>query len=362
VASVRRIADHPATRVALLILAAAQAMAGAFVLGLAVNIGTSGVSVGGRHGPPSVLTEAPVPAGPFPLATSGPLPGAEGLSGAMAAGPDGSVWFSEAGSGGAGAISRIDRAGRVSRFPVPIRSGPSSLAPAADGVVWFTDQGGSAIGRLAPSGSTSMYPIGSSGYPTRIATAADGNVWFTVQERVTDWIGRMTPAGTVTRYPLADGRRVRTGSILVGPDGNLWFAMSDGLGRMTPEGVLTEVAMTATLGAPAITVGPDRAIWFASNSLTQAVPTVGRVATGPVPLITAVYPLPGGAGLGGIAAGADGNLWVAEHELHSIARVTPGGQVTQYSLVSDRFPDLLAASDGIMWLSAGGLVRFDLPR
>ncbi len=107
---------------------------------------------------------------------------------------------------------------------------------------------------------------------------------------------------------------------------------------------------------------------YAANSLGGAA-TVGRVDTGRTPRITDVYDLPNGAYVRGIVAGADGNLWVAENNLHSIARVTPGGQVTQYTLEPERFPELMAAGkDGSIWFTVlsprrtGGVDRFDVPR
>jgi virginiamycin B lyase len=95
---------------------------------------------------------------------------------------------------------------------------------------------------------------------------------------------------------------------------------------------------------------------------------VGRVDTGRTPRVTDVVELPNGANVRGIVAGSDGNLWVAESELMSIARVTPGGQVTQYTLVPARFPGLMVTGkDGGIWMTVvsprqgGGVDRFPLP-
>ena len=102
------------------------------------------------------------------------------------------------------------------------------------------------------------YPIGSQGNPFGIATGPDGTLWFTVHESGVDWVGRVTQSGVVTRFPLGNPGS-RPGPILHWPDGNLWFAMADGLGRMTPAGAVTVVPLTTTLGVPAIAVGPDSA-------------------------------------------------------------------------------------------------------
>ena len=116
VASLRRIVDHPSTRVVLLILAGAQAMIGAFILGLAVNIGTSSGSQDGR--PPATTTDAPVDKGPFPLvAASVAGVGRSPQSIAVTAG--GELWFT---INQPPAIGRVDAGGRMTSYRTRSRS------------------------------------------------------------------------------------------------------------------------------------------------------------------------------------------------------------------------------------------------
>jgi virginiamycin B lyase len=192
-------------------------------------------------------------------------------------------------------------------------------------------------------------------------------VWFTVDGEGGDWIGRMTPAGAVTRFPLSPSHH-DPGPIVAGPDGNLWFAMAGALGRVTPNGVITEVEVGPTAGTPSLTVGPDKAIWFAKNTPATGA-AVGRVAMGRDPKVTAVYDLPDGAGLKGIVAGSDGNLWVAEQSREALARISPRGHVTQYTLQGSQYPDaMVAGRDGGLYFTfhapagRGGVGRIDLPR
>ena len=362
--TLRRIADHPTTRVVLLILAGAQAMIGAFILGLAVNIGTSSVGA-----PGNTLTEEPAPAarGPFPLTTAGLVPGTFGAVGAVVTTADGSLWFADSSSPPGPGIGRVDAGGKVTSVPTRSLSGPSALTVGRDGVVWFADPGAAGIGFVTSSGAVGRYPIGSKGHPRGIAAGRDGNLWFTFDAEDGDWIGRMTPTGTVTRFALP-AEAHDPGPIVAGADGNVWFSMANAIGRMTPGGEVTVVPMTTTLGVPAITAGPDKAIWFSSNSLTGGA-TVGRIETGRTPRITKVYDLPDGASLRAIVAGSDGNLWVTQQGRRSLARITPRGQVTEYTLGDDRHPETMAAGpDGRMWFTflsprgTGGVDRFDLPR
>src|SRR5260370_1522739 len=77
--------------------------------------------------------------------------------------------------------------------------------------------------------------------PGAIANGPDGNLWFTESNSQsgsggTDRIGRMSPDGSVTEFPL--GAHAEPSGIAVGPDGNLWFT-EDGankIGRITPGG------------------------------------------------------------------------------------------------------------------------------
>jgi hypothetical protein len=95
--------------------------------------------------------------------------------------------------------------------------------------------------------------------PGWITAGPDGAIWFTVS----DGIARMTPSGAIslvwskTNYPYA---------VTTGPDGNLWFTAlySDEVGRLIPAGhaSLFHVATNCTpsdiaSGAGAI---PDQAV------------------------------------------------------------------------------------------------------
>src|SRR5262249_42695913 len=83
-------------------------------------------------------------------------------------------------------------------------------------------------------------------------------------------IGRITPAGVVTEVAIVSTGQPRF--ITTGPDGNLWFAevANSRIGRLTPAGALTEfhagITSTSSFGAEpsGIAVGPDRNIWSAA--------------------------------------------------------------------------------------------------
>ena len=92
-------------------------------------------------------------------------------------------------------------------------------------------------------------------------------------------------------------------------------ASGSAIGRITPDGIITEYALPNPKSAPeGITAGPDGNLWF-----TEAASAIGRIT--PAGTITE-YALPtGGRGLRAIAAGPDGNLWFTEYG--KIGRITP---------------------------------------
>src|SRR5262245_50655441 len=80
-----------------------------------------------------------------------------------------------------GASERLETDGKVVEFPLPIaNSGPTTIALAPDGTLWFTESSGNRIGRMSPDGSGLVehaLPNPDSS-PRIIALGSDGNMWF----------------------------------------------------------------------------------------------------------------------------------------------------------------------------------------
>jgi hypothetical protein len=89
-------------------------------------------------------------------------------------------------------------------------------------------------------------------------------------------LGVPTATGqTITEFPGA----ITPLRITAGPDGNVWFTEVDrgpGIGRITPEGVITEFTIpTRNAGPLEITTGPDGNLWFTEAHVNR----IGRVTT-----------------------------------------------------------------------------------
>ncbi len=121
-----------------------------------------------------------------------------------------------------------------------------------------------------PSGKTVRTPFGhiaeftvptSSSGPAVILPGPDRNLWFT--EHDGNKIGRISPQGSITEFVLPS--KGDPGEITEGPDGNIWFTEYDGnkIGRISSSGVITEFTVPTSGGRPdGITAGPDGKLWF----------------------------------------------------------------------------------------------------
>ena len=131
----------------------------------------------------------------------------------------------------AGKIGRITPAGVITEFAIPTpNSGPRALAAGPDGNIWFSEFHASKIGRITPAGVVTEFalPRPDSG-PGDITAGADGNMWFvelsgTMDGRVVDGnrVGPHHDGGEITEFQIPSP----TGSpinIAVGPDRNVWY-------------------------------------------------------------------------------------------------------------------------------------------
>ncbi len=298
----------------------------------------------GNHSP-SVTTHRPAAPPPTLNITEFPIPTGKNIPGEITAGLDRNLWFTlDCHYGDLACVSQIGRItpeGQITEFPIPTaisapdrlpKSGPAGITAGTDGNLWFTDFNtayDALIGRITPEGQITEFPLALSIYPEGITSGPDDALWFTAGSA---GIGRITPDGQITVFhpPLSNKAELSPFAITAGPDGNLWFTDCDSsgdqcttnLGRITPEGQVTEFPLTSPAGIPlGITAGPDGNLWF-----TEPIGTIGRITPGGQ--ITE-FPLPT-AGSGphgiepqGITIGPDGNLWFTEAGSNQIGRIVP---------------------------------------
>lgn len=260
-----------------------------------------------------------------------PQPGSGPTTVAVA--PDGKVWFTE---GQGNRIGRINPDGTgYQGFPLPNpASAPRIIALGADGNMWFSEHSGNRIGRITPQGVISSFDIPTaSAQPRAIALGSDGNIWF--GEFAGNRIGRITPQGMITEFVLPtpdSGPR----ALAAGPDGNIWYSAfrAGKIGRITPQGQITEFALPRPNAGPGdITAGADGAMWFVelSGTMDGLQPDGGRIGRITMEGKVSEFPLPQKTPSPiNIAVGPDRNVWYTRGG--AVGRVTPEGQITEFPL------------------------------
>ncbi|MGP0049304.1 MAG: hypothetical protein ACLPZR_10735 [Solirubrobacteraceae bacterium] len=259
---------------------------------------------------------------------------------AITKGPDGNVWFTDQGSRcgsgfGANAIGRVTPAGEITEYSTGLQdrnlSNPTAITTGPDGNLWFTDAGvanlgGSAIGKITPVGAITEYPLGGKSLPADIIAGPDGNLWFTDQGG-SRAVGEITPAGTITAYAtnLQAANQSLPSNLAVAADGNIWFTdpgQTPELGEITTAGAITETPITLPAGTSSpedLTEGPDNNLWMTDTGTGQlariilgetpsiGAPTVSGITTTGATITATVNPL--GAPVSSIAIqyGADTN-------------------------------------------------------
>jgi streptogramin lyase len=263
-------------------------------------------------------------------------------------GPEGDIWFTEA---GVNAVGRITPEGAITQYPVRTPdSGPNQITAGPDGDLWFTQQQADEIGSITPDGAIRELPI-----PTPavgIAVGADGGIWFTERSLGPGTIGRLIPGGGLQEFPVS---RVYSApaSVAAGPEGNIWFTdvpsgSKSKIGRITPAGAVAQFPLPPFQYASDITAGPGGEIWFTVMGSSTTKAAVGRISfTG---AITETH-IPGNFDvLGGITAGPEGNVWFADTLEDEIRRITPAGTLSEWE-VSDSPQGVAAAPDGDIWFT-----------
>lgn len=292
------------------------------------------------------LVTGAAPAGAASTITEFPLPPGQVTPASVVVDSHGAVWFTEFAGGAVGRFAH----GRFTGFKLPISgmSTPASLVNGPDGARWFTDTTNSEIWRISSSGAITGFPIppctgcfysGGSGIGN-IISGPGGALWYARPGNGT--IGRITTTGQVHEFPVT-GLGSYPGWITAGPDGAIWFTVSNGIARMTTSGAVSLVWNGVNYPST-VTTGPDGNLWFtvpSSDEVGRLTPSgharLFRVATNCSPdQIT-----PG-----------DGSLWVSCDNLSLVYRISTAGALTPITVPHDgTITGIAQAPDGAMWFT-----------
>jgi virginiamycin B lyase len=194
-------------------------------------------------------------------------------------------------------IDRVTTAGTANE--ILFQTCPTSIITGPDGAIWFTDAGTGSIGRIGVDGSRTSFPLPydhqySLIYPQSVTVGPDGALWFTSEHpSATGWIlpkiGRLTTSGSLITYDLSSQGALGN-RIITGPDGALWFTVihDSKIGRISTDGVITMYSVPGTdvtNGFNDIVLGPDGALWIVGDGSTIVQVIVGQGDSTP-PVIT----------------------------------------------------------------------------
>ncbi|WP_217912823.1 virginiamycin B lyase family protein [Miltoncostaea marina] len=188
-----------------------------------------------------------------------------------------------------------------------------------------------------------------------IVAGPDGAMWFAAGER----IGRVTTDGRISSFAAA-GPRSAVGGVAAAPDGAVWFTDTRrrAVGRVAQDGALTRFPV-ADGGPPLgdIAAGADGNLWVVADDLARReAGRIGRVTTSGAVTWFAAGTAPG-SGLLWITAGPDGNVWFTAASGRRIGRVSPDGQVTEHPVAAGVPVGITAGPDGALWFGLIGAGR-----
>jgi streptogramin lyase len=273
--------------------------------------------------------------------TSFPLPGDGGESDivSLTDGPDGNIWFDgnivTGGTVDQVIIGNITPAGVVTEFPAipvgpvsagaafPITSGPSDDLWFGYNLNYLVLYAQNLIGQVTTAGAITFFPISGlsetapNGVPS-LTAAADGDLYFTEQGIGNHLVfGRMSPAGAVTKFRVGD---LFGGSVANGLGGDLILTAQNAQGqnkvfRVSTDGIIKRYDTPDTSsGAFATYLGAaDGSLWFASGVDTPF--RIGQItASGQVVSHSLSSSLRARKnGIESMTLGPDGNLYLLDN-------------------------------------------------
>ena len=260
---------------------------------------------------------------------------------AVAAAPDGAVWFTIEFSNAIG----LWRHGKIERLSKGTQNlEPLGLAAASDGSAWYTDSTARAIARISRSGEITAFPLSTPiAKLGRLAVAPDGSVWFA--ESTSYSVTRLKD-GVLTRYVIESGQGSPYG-VAVDAHGTVWATLqnTNKLVRISHEGELTEIDVPTRASSPTdIAIDAAGAVWFLEFRANK----IGRYVDGR--FAEFAVPSDGKAALTGLAVTPDGSVWFGMLRAHGLGRLRHGSVKVFHLPRADARPYSVAAdAAGNVW-------------
>lgn len=227
------------------------------------------------------------------------------------------------------------------------------LGPDKD--LWFIDELAGSLVRLNESGSTKEFSLLSVLKGNAVSMALGADHKFYILDESSNVV-RVTTKGHAQSFAIPSGDSTSIDGLALGPDGNVWFAEFNHIGKITPAGHITEFSYPAGYGTNqygGVSAGSDGNVWFAEstgNAIGRIVPSTGKIKMFPIPVSCTPAPL---------VLAADKNIWfVCLTTSPTLGSITPSGKIAMFSIggtfnsnETEQFCSL--GPDGEPWCASG---------
>ena len=263
----------------------------------------------------------------------------------------------------AATASSAPRTFEMQEYIIPEGKRPHDVAPAPDGMIWYTAQGSGELGVLDPeTEATTHIPLGAGSAPHGVIAGPDGAAWIT--DGGLNAIVRFDPATQEVRvFPLpAERADANLNTAVFDLTGTLWFTGQSGVyGRLDPTtGDMQVFDAPIGQGPYGITVTPQGDVYYASLAGSHIAQI--DVETGEANVIT---PPTAGQGARRVWSDSRGRIWVSEWEAGQVGVYDPatgawqewrlpGNAPMAYAVYVDERDDVWITDFG-----ANAIVRFD---
>ena len=261
-------------------------------------------------------------------------------------------------------------------FSLPAKSMPHDIAVDSDGIAWVSESNTGMLGRFDPKSlAYSRIPVPAAKNPkvqlNSVAVDPEGGVWLVDDGPNTRMLQYSPKTRQFNSYPLPEYRypvppdtspsRLVTLRFL---EGNVWATgiTANWIVKLEPNTRKTTVYPVPKGSSPyGLAIGGDRRVWYAAevaNAVGRLEPVTGRLTYYNAPTAKSE--------LRGMAADAEGNLWVAATESGKLLRVDfRNGIFSEFNPPSQDSGPYSVAVDSkrnLIWFSeiyADKLARFD---
>ena len=242
-----------------------------------------------------------------------------GIYRGIVVGSDKNIWFAD---NNGSALVRLSMTGGFHEFPLRFTEGgitysfaPLFVAVGSDGKFYLNGTndpvtGKGLIGVLTTAGKFVVYhtPSGDTLSGNGLGLGSDGNVWFAE----TSHIAKITTAGSITEFKYPSGENSNTASnAIAGPDGNVWFTeyFKKKVAKINPSthAIMEFDVSSDCSGASGLAVGSDGKLYFACGfSFLGKITTSGALTA--IPDSNGMLALPDD-----IVQGPSHHIWLASN-------------------------------------------------